>query len=324
MGYDEGMGDRISAKTYTAIALALLFWASAFPGIRAGLQSAHSPNGYAPGQLALLRFGTASIALALYALVTRMRLPDRRDLPVIALAGFLGISFYHVALNFGEQTVPSAAAALIISSSPVFTALFSTRFLGERLSALGWAGVAASFVGVVIISAGHGQGLSLDPNALLILGAAVATSVYMTVSKRPLARYSGLEFTSYCIWAGTIPMLVFLPGLVGHLPNAPFGATAAGVYLGVFPGAIGYVLWSVALKRMPATSLAVFLNFQPVNAAIIAWFWLREVPSLLTWVGGGIAVLGVVLVERYGQAGARASSAHDVPTARAGTDGETR
>lgn len=282
-------------RTYFTIAVALLFWASAFPGIRAGMAA------FGPGELALLRFGTASIALALYATATHMRLPNKRDLPVIAAAGLIGISIYHVALNFGEQTVPSAAAALIISSSPVFTALLSTRYLSERIGGWGWAGIVASFAGVAIISLGQGEGLNFDPNALLILMAAVATSVYMTISKRPLGRYSGLEFTTYCIIAGTVPLMVFLPGLVRQLPSAELSATLAGVYLGVFPGALSYVLWGHALSKMPASSLASFLNFQPVNAAIIAWFWLGEVPSVLTFVGGAVAVAGVLLVQSRGR-----------------------
>lgn len=294
------MSERITPRTYLVIAVALLFWAAAFPGIRAGLRGVHNPHGYGPGELALLRFGTASLVLAVYAAVKRMRLPDRRDLPVIALAGFLGITVYHVSLNIGEQTVPSAAAALIISASPVFTVLLSRWFLGEKLSPWGWAGVLASFLGVSLISLGHGSGLSFDPNALLILVAAVATSVHMTVSKRPLRRYSGLEFTSYAIWAGTVPLLAFTPGLVHQMPTAAPAATLAGVFLGVFPGAISYVLWSHALSKMPASTLAVFLNVQPVNAAVIAWFWLHEVPSLLTFVGGAVAIAGVMLVQMKG------------------------
>ena len=295
------MTQRPSAKTYLTIGVALLFWAAAFAGIRAGLAGPSNPNGYGPGELALLRFATASAVLALYAVATRMRLPDRRDLPVIAMAGFVGISVYHVTLNFGEQTVPSAAAAIIISASPVFTALLSTRFLGERLGGWGWTGVAVSFLGVALISLGHGEGVSFDPNALLILVAAIATSVFMTVSKPPLRRYTGLEFTSYAIWAGTVPLLVFAPGLAHQLPGASPAATLSGLFLGVFPGAISYVLWSHALSKMPASVLAVFLNVQPVNAAIIAWFWLREVPSLLTFVGGAVAIVGVLLVQMKGR-----------------------
>src|SRR5512139_1534766 len=154
---------RREPRTWGAIAVALLLWASAFAGIRAGLRD------FGPGQVALLRFGTASVALAVYALVKRMRLPDRRDFPAIALAGFLGISVYHVALNYGEQTVTAGAAALLISTSPVFTAVLSTRFLGERLTPWGWAGVLIAFGGAVLIAFGEGGGIAFNTDAVLIL-----------------------------------------------------------------------------------------------------------------------------------------------------------
>lgn len=291
---DESTDWRREPSTWIAIVVALLLWASAFAGIRAGLRS------YGPGEVALLRFGTASVALLGYGLITRMRMPDLRDLPTIVLAGFLGITVYHVALNYGERTVASGAAALIISASPIFTAMLSSRFLGERINAWGWVGVVTSFAGVAMISLGEGEGLALNTDALLILASAVATSLYFIVSKPPLRRYSGLEFTSYVIWAGTIPMLVFAPALVAQYASAASADTLAVVYLGVFPGAIAYVLWAHALSRMPASRLTAFLYFQPVNAAVIAWFWLGEVPALLTVVGGVVSIAGVIVLNTRG------------------------
>ena len=55
-----------------------------------------------------------------------------RDLGRIALAGFLGITIYHTALNFGEVSVDSGAAALIIAAGPVFTALLSVILRPSR------------------------------------------------------------------------------------------------------------------------------------------------------------------------------------------------
>lgn len=287
---------RREPSTWVAIIVALLFWASAFAGIRAGLES------YGPGQVALLRFGTASAVFLVWATVIRMRLPDARDTPRIALAGLLGITVYHVALNYGEVTVTAGAASLIISASPIITALLSTVFIGERLSVWGWIGIVVSFAGVALISLGEGGGLTFEPGAALVFVSAVATSVYFIVSKRPLRRYSALEFTSYAIWAGTVPMFVFAPGLITQMAEATPAATWAVVYLGVFPGAVAYALWSYALSRMPATSLSTFLYFQPVNAIAIAWLWLGEVPALLALVGGVISLAGVAVVNTRGSA----------------------
>ena len=293
-------------RTWLAISALLLLWASAFAGIRAGMRLSPSgavgPDGYGPGELALLRFGTASTVLALYAFAKRMRLPERSELPLIGLTGFLGISVYHVALNFGEVTVQAGAASLLISAAPVFSALLSVAVLKERLTRLGWLGILLAFAGVVLIALSGGRGLHFTPGALLILLAATVAAVYSILSKQLLRRHAALEFTCYSIWAGTLPLLVFLPGLLRRLPVAAPPATFAVIYLGIFPAAIAYVLWNYALARMPASLLSSFLYLSPVLASLIAWVWLGEVPALLNLVGGAIAILGVILVQTKGYA----------------------
>ena len=284
------MKARIDPRTVAALAVTLLFWASAFAGIRAGLQS------YSPGQLALLRFLVASAVLAAYAAATRMHLPHRRDLPAILLLGFAGITVYHVALNYGEVTVTAGAASLLIALSPVFTALLAVIFLGERLGGWGWVGIAVSFLGGALIALGEGERMRFSLGAVLILLAAFSTSLYYVLQKPYLGRYSPLQFTACAIWAGTLLMLPFLPGLAGTLRTAPPAATLAVVYLGVFPGAVSYVTWSYVLSRVPASRAGTFLYLAPPLATAIAWIWLGETPPVISLVGGLVSLLGVALV----------------------------
>ncbi|HSV31856.1 MAG TPA: DMT family transporter [Atribacteraceae bacterium] len=277
----------------------IIMWSSAFAGIRAALVA------YPPGHLAFFRFLVASLVLGIYSLTGDIRLPDRKDIPILGLLGFLGITVYHIALSYGQLTVTAGSASLLIASSPVFIALLAHFFLGERLSRWGWTGIAVSFLGVVLIALGEGGIFQFERGAFLVLTAAVSTSLYFVFQKPYLCKYSGLELTTYIIWAGTLFMAPFLSGFFRTLIQAPFQSTAAVIYLGVFPAALAYVLWTQAFSRYPASRMASFLYLSPVLAILIAWLWLSEVPTWLSLVGGGIVLGGAGLVNLKGRVSER-------------------
>lgn len=295
LGVSAPAAPRIDARSMAAIVFTLIFWASAFAGIRAGLEA------FGPGQLALYRFLVASLVLGAYALVTRIPVPPLGVLLRILGLSFLGITLYHVLLNYGEVSVPARTASLIVAAGPSITALLATQFAGERLNAWGWLGTAVAFAGVALIVLGSGQGVQFTQGAILIFLAAVVTSVYF-VFQRPLLRHMNpLHFTVWSLMLGTLPMLVFLPGLLRELLAAPLHTHLAVVYLGIFPSALAYLAWSYALSRVPASVTTSFLYVNPVNAILIGWVWLREVPTRMSLLGGLIAIAGVVLLNLRGR-----------------------
>ena len=281
-------------KTTVSLIVTLIFWSSAYTGIRVGLQT------FNPFHLALYRFLVASLALAVYALITRMRLPDLRDIPLIMLSGCIGIAVYHAALNYGEIVVTAGAASFLISLSPILTTLLAAVFLGERLQSNAWVGMVISFLGTTLIAFGENRGLHFSSGALFVLLATLSISIFFIIQKPLLAKYKPFDLATYSIWAGTLCLLVFLPGFFQALGKAPLQANLTVIYLGIFPAALAYATWAFFLSKMPASRAASFLYINPLLSTVIAFIWIGEIPSVLSLAGGIIVLAGLVLVSRGG------------------------
>ncbi|CAN5847872.1 DMT family transporter [soil metagenome] len=278
---------------FAILLLLAVLWGSAFPGIKLGLE------GMSPGHLTLLRHLVASACFVPFLALTGRKLrPERRDVPFFFLLGLLGYFFYHTALNFGELHVSAGAASLIIATAPAFTAVVAYFLLSERLSGLGWLGIGVSLGGVILILLGSGASVGFNAYALLILVSAVVTAFHAVLQKPLFKRYRPVEVTAFATGAGTLPMLIFLPGLAADVATAGVTPLLATVYIGVVPSAVAYTLYAYALSQAPVTLVAAFLYMVPVFSLLFSWLLLGEVPTLLTLVGGGIAISGIALVNR--------------------------
>ena len=282
-------------RIISAIGITLIFWASAFAGIRAGLKA------YSPENLVLLRFLTASLVLLIYAAITRMPLPNRKDLMAMFFLGFLGITAYHLALTYGELKVTAGSASLLIASGPIFTAILAMFVLKEKIKIWGWFGILISFSGVTLVAWGEGGGIRFERSAFLILLAAVSTSFYFVLQKPFLKKYSPLKVATYTIWTGTFFQLFFSRGLFQNIKDAPLDTTLSIIYLGIFPAALAYITWAYVLSRLPASLAVSYLYLSPILALLIAWVWLGEIPLILSLFGGFLTLTGVIIVNTWGR-----------------------
>ncbi len=274
----------------------VVLWSSSFAAIAFGLQA------FTPAELSLLRFGIASLVLAVPVALGAIRLPPRRDWPAIAVLGLLGMTVYQLTLGFAMTRIPAGAAAVIIALAPGVTSALAAVRLGERLTARMGMGLAVAFAGVVLVMLGSGRALHFEPMALLVLVSVLASSIYFVWQKPLLARTTPLGFTTLSIFAGTLGLLPFGLDLPARLVQVPISQLVSAAYLGIAPTILGYLCWNWALSRAPASTVTSFLYAQPLFASLMAWLWLGQTLSALAIGGGVLAVGGVVLTIRGSQA----------------------
>lgn len=287
----DAVNNRLTLPSLLALAATVVLWASAFPAIRVGL------DGLGVVGLSLARLIVASVALALVAPVLKVRLPRRRDLPLIALCGLTGMSAYQLLLNWGEVHVPAGTASLLVAVAPVFSVLLATAFLGERLTRNTVAGSVIAIAGAALIALAGGTG-GFSVSALVVLAAALVQGVYHFATKPLLKRYSGLEVACYAMWTGTAFLLPLSPHAFSGLAAAPASALVSAVYLGLLPSALGFVVWGYAVARLTVATSTAALYLVPPVALVVAFGWLGETPRLIELAGGLVSIAGVVLINR--------------------------
>jgi drug/metabolite transporter (DMT)-like permease len=277
-----------SARIVLAAVAALGFWASVFACTKVTLPS------FDPGELALYRYGVASLTLALLALWLRPPLPRLADLPRLIATGTIGIGLYSLALNAGQQTVSAGAASFIVNTSPLFSTIIACVVLKERLRAAGWLGLIIGLAGIGLISLGE-ESSGMSTGAVLVFAAAIAWAIYQIIQKPLLAYYGALGVVCYAIWFGTVLLVPFAPGLWEAMGRAPVSHHLTMVYLGVLPGALAFVAWSYLLEQLTVSRATPLLYLIPVLSPIIAWLVIAEQPKLLSIIGGAVAIAGVAI-----------------------------
>lgn len=278
------------AATYAAAMVTIILWATAFPATKYSLEY------FSPGSLMLFRFIAASATLIIAGMIKKIRLPEKKDLPMFALAGFVGIFLYMMFFNSGTVHVDSGISSFIIASAPIFAIIASRILLAEKVSKLCWLGVSVSLGGIAVITVSQTVDYAMNIGIVLLLLAAITSSGHNVIQRKLLKKYTALEATTYSITAATLVMLVFTPTLIRELPYSTAGVNLIVIYLGVFPAAIAYLFWGYALSKTAKTShVVVFLYLIPFVALLLGYIWLDEVLSAWAVVGGVIIIIGMIL-----------------------------
>ena len=158
----------------------------------------------------------------------------------------------------------------------------------------GWLGGVISFAGIALISFSQGDAIQLNSGIIYIISGDFRKSIFRFPNIL-LKKYGFLPFTIYTILSSTVCMLIFLPGVYQEILAAPLEVNLSVIYLGVFPTVLPYIALAYIISRAGASEATSSLYLTPITACFIAWIWLGEVPTLVSIIGGGITILGIVI-----------------------------
>jgi drug/metabolite transporter (DMT)-like permease len=290
---------RDAVLLWSAIAVTVLLWASAFVGIR------FAADDFGPGALTLGRIVIGSIALTVVRLVltarrhgerpARSRVPRGRILLLVIVWGVAWFGLYNLALNAAERHVDAGTAALLVNIAPMITAVLAGLLLGEGFPRRLLGGMAVALAGVAVIAFSTSSGQFDVIGVVLGLAAAVLYGGAATLQKRLLGHVDAMTMTWIGCLAATVACLPFAPELLASLQAAPASSIAAVVYLGVFPTAVAFTTWGYVLSRSSAGRTAATTYAVPAVVVLLSWLLLGETPPAAALIGGAIALGGVAV-----------------------------
>jgi DME family drug/metabolite transporter len=269
------------------VAIAATLWGLMGPVTRTALA-----EGLHPLEVALWRALIGAALFAVHAAVTRKVHIDRGDRLMVAAFGVVGVAGLLASYSQAVDAGGAALAAILLYTAPVWVALLSAAFLGERITRRVVLALALATAGVAGIALSGGGGIRISPAALgWGLLSSVAYAMYYLFGKRYFERYTTATLFIYALPIGA---LTFLP-FVDFRPKSGT-AWAALVFLGAVPTYLSYVFYSAGLKRIEATRAATVATVEPVVAAIGAYFMWNERLSPVGYACAAVVLLGVLLM----------------------------
>jgi drug/metabolite transporter (DMT)-like permease len=276
-----------------AYAVISVIWGSTYLAIKVGLST------FDPWFFAGVRY---VLATAVMFPVARWRGvsfagPLARWLPAFGV-GVLFVGLSNGLVFWSETRLDSGFTAMLISTSPLWTALLSPLLPGEGLPGVrGWAGIAVGFVGAAMLVMPT-EGYRVD----LVAAIAVELSVVVWVAtslwvRRIRQQYHPLALTTAQMAAGAVALLAVAGAhgrtLVG--PVTPASLAALG-FLAVFGSCVGFGAYFYLLRHWEASRVSTSTYVNPVIAVLLGWGILSEAVTGRMVLGMAVILAGVALV----------------------------
>ncbi|MHA1911245.1 MAG: DMT family transporter [Candidatus Kariarchaeaceae archaeon] len=253
-----------------------------------------------PTITAFWRLFFATIILSLFSIISGNRAQNIKEWKGLGKSWFLvllsglALSIHFVSWFTSLELTSVAASVVLVDSSPLIVLFLTYFFLKETISQAQLVGILIALIGAFIIGWGDFQGDNLVGDLLALLGA-LAVAIYFTIG-RHLRQH--LNIYSYVIPVyGSCAFFLMIGALLMQESFFDYTNEQWGYFLAlaILPSVLGHTMFNYAIKELPASVVSTATLGEPVGAALLAYFFLTEIPSSYDFIGG-LIILGGILI----------------------------
>jgi drug/metabolite transporter (DMT)-like permease len=259
----------------------------------------------AESQFLLLRF---SISLGILVAFLTLRGENLRiakeHFRSVFFLGVLGVGVYNIIWTAGIHKTTAANAALLISTSPIFTTLYSAFKKEETITRLRWSGIACAFGGILMIVGGSSTSqLRLDATTfqgnIIILAGSILFSFYNLLARPLLCHYSAGKLTTLAMAFGWVIMIPYAlaMGSFGTLPGLAMHTCWEMAYVILFGTVLAYILWYEGIRQVGPVKAVLYHLLVPIMSMVMGSLLLGERIGFPQIIGAGLVFAGLALTK---------------------------
>lgn len=277
-------------------ALVVIIWGTTFVSTKVLIQ-----HGLGPIEIMFYRFVLAYFCLLM---VSHKRLwaDNWKDEFMLMLSGLTGGTFYFIAENTALGITQASNVALLVCTTPIFTALLLHWIFKEPLRRNMIIGSIIALIGVGLVVFSGSVLLQINPlGDFLSIMAALMWAVYCLILKPLGKKYPTAFITRKVFLYSVISLLVyFLFDPLQVKTEVLFHpvVTLNLLFLGIVASMLCFIAWNAAVKVLGPSRTANYIYVQPFSTLVLSSIILSEVITLASMIGALCIIGGVYLSEK--------------------------
>jgi drug/metabolite transporter (DMT)-like permease len=251
---------------------------------------------------ATIRSAGALLMLLLVARLRGVKMFQRDNTLGPGLFAGLMFGLEFVLIYRGLLLTSALRAVVFLYTAPFFVALGSYQFLGERLRASQWGGLALSFAGVALaigVPQADVDAKVLLGDLMIVGGGALWAATTLLVKATSLIKVAPERALGYQV-ATSIPILAVAAWISGerltHFPG-PLALSLL-AYQAFWVVGLTFLLWFALVKTYSASKLSAFTFITPLFGVIASYFIMHDKFSLAFGAAALLVIAGLYLVNK--------------------------